>query len=238
METTLLTLGGLAIVDSINPSAIVVALHLLDGQRPAPKVLAYLAGVFSSYLALGVLLVLGFGAAISRWRDALWSPPAYAVQLAIGVIMLVYAIKADPRPGDGRLERLSGAKGFAALFALGIAVTVWEFSSAVPYFAATGILGYADLGLIVTLAILVGYNLIFVAPPLALLGLHRRLGARSERLRERLQRAGREAALWIIGIVGFHLALDALMFFDFLGMAGDGPHRSPLQTLLEGLSGR
>lgn len=39
-----------------------------------------------------------------------------------------------------------------------------------------------------------------------------------DRLKERLQRAGEEAALWIIGIVSFYLRLDALACFNFFGL--------------------
>ena len=37
-------------------------------------------------------------------------------------------------------------------------------------------------------------------------------------LRGRLERADREAILWIVGIVGFFLMLDAVIYFDFFGL--------------------
>src|SRR5690606_12173504 len=73
------------------------------------------------------------------------------------------------------------------------------------------------------LAALVAYGLVFVAPPFALLGLHlvlgRRFEGRMESIRKKLERTGQEAVLWIIGIVGFYLVLDALIYFDFFGLA-------------------
>ena len=222
MESSLIALGGLALIDCINPSAIVVALYLLTGERPAGKIVAYPAGIVSIYLALGVLLLLGLDAALARWNDLLWSRPAFAVQGVLGVAMLVYSIIADPKGGRNRLQGLSGATGFAALYALGGVITFAEFSTALPYFAAIGLLTYMDLPPAFSVGLLLGYNVIFVLPPYLLLGLHLlfsgRLETRFDSLKERLQRAGREAALWIFGIVGFYLAFDALVYFEFFGL--------------------
>ena len=51
---------GLAVLDSINPSALLVTLYLLRQPSPARTVPAYVAGVFGAYPTIGVLLVLGF----------------------------------------------------------------------------------------------------------------------------------------------------------------------------------
>lgn len=222
MEQPLIALGGLALLDCINPSALLVTLYLLTGERPAPKVFTYTAGVFASYLALGILLMLGLDAAIDRWSEHFWSPTAFAIQGVIGASMLVYSFAADPKPKNNRLQRLSGATGFAALFALGVLITVTEFSTAIPYFGAVGLLTYMNLPFIQWLLLLVAYNVVFVLPPYLLLGLHtlfsRRLAGRFTSWQEKLKRAGRETALWIIGIVGFYLTIDALVYFDFFGL--------------------
>lgn len=61
------SLLGLAVLDSINPSALLVTLHLLGRPAPARTVPAYMAGVVVSYLIIGVLLVLGYGALKAAW---------------------------------------------------------------------------------------------------------------------------------------------------------------------------
>ena len=238
---------GLALVDSINPSALLVTLYLLRRPMPVRTVAAYMSGVFASYLTIGILLVLGLDALLDRFGDALWSPGAYAVQLVIGAAMLVYSykpVRSDAAPAE---QRAAGAATMAGLFALGAAVTVVELTTALPYLAATGLLTCLQWPAAQWLAALVAYNLVFVAPPFtlvfvappfALLGLHlvlgRRFEGRMESFRKKLERTGHEAVLWIIGIVGFYLVLDALIYFDFFGLAevtlADGA-RSPSELM-------
>jgi cytochrome c biogenesis protein CcdA len=200
----LLSLLALALVDSINPSAIVVTLYLLSRERAAPQVIIYISTIFLTYLTLGALMMLGVDA-------VLWSLPISAdgrlgllVQGLIGLAMLVYALvaptTAQPRPAAPR------ASTFAALALLGLTVTVMELPTAVPYFGAIALLTSADLPAAQWLPILILYNVIFVMPPLVLLAGHVALGKRLETrytmLRERLQTGARETLLWIVGLVG------------------------------------
>ena len=218
----LIALAGLALVDCINPSAIVATLYLLSAANPGRKIVTYVAGVFTAYLTFGVLLMLGLDALFTRWSDFFWSPTAYAVQGIVGLLMLVYSFLADAKPKTNRLERLSGVTGLAAIFVLGMAITVAELTTALPHLAAVGILTSMDAPFVLRLAILMAYNLIFISPPLLLYGAYalfsRRLEERFDSLKERMQRAGRETALWIIGIVGFFVTFDALAYFDFFGL--------------------
>src|SRR5690606_12173502 len=70
--SVLLPFFGLALVDSINPSALLVTLYLLRRPMPVRTVAAYMSGVFASYLTIGILLVLGLDALLDRFGDALW----------------------------------------------------------------------------------------------------------------------------------------------------------------------
>jgi hypothetical protein len=58
------------------------------------------------------------------------------------------------------------------------------------------------------------------AAPLVLLAGHLLLGERADvvlgRLRDRLGRAAREGALWLLGLVGFFLLTDALRHFHII----------------------
>ena len=53
----LLGLLALALVDSINPSAIVVTLYLLSRGRAPAQVAVYVAAIFLTYLTLGVTMM-------------------------------------------------------------------------------------------------------------------------------------------------------------------------------------
>lgn len=220
MIETLAPLFGLALLDSVNPSALAVTIYLiLGGGGYARRVLVYMSAVFLSYLAAGVLLMLGLG---SVW-GSVDGPVAYAVQGVVGALLLGYALfapgKGKPRKGGVRLPR---SLGLAPVFLLGVTVTAVEFSTAFPYLGAVAILTDASLPLEQWLPVLVGYNAIFVLPPLLLLAAYSVFGARlrgrMERWRERLEAGTRETLLWILGIVGFFLLADALARFGFFGL--------------------
>jgi cytochrome c biogenesis protein CcdA len=95
-------------------------------------------------------------------------------------------------------------------------------TTALPYLGAVAILTNAGLTAAQWLPVLAAYNLVFVAPPLLLLGAYRVFGARLrpafERWGERLRGAGRETLLWILGIAGFLLLADSLRYFEFFGL--------------------
>jgi cytochrome c biogenesis protein CcdA len=201
----LLSLLALALVDSINPSAIVVTLYLLSRGRVAAQVLTYVAAIFLTYLTLGVMLTLGIDAVLLSLRTAGGGRLGYIVQSLIGLAMLVYAIRA-PTTAKSAPRVEPSASTYAALALLGVTVTTMELPTAVPYFGAIAILTTADLPMAQWLPLLVVYNAIFVLPPVLLLVGHvvlgNRLDTRYADLRERLQAGARETMLWIFGLVG------------------------------------
>jgi len=149
-------------------------------------------------------------------------PVAYGAQTTVGAALLGYAILAPDKPRKEKKERRPRSLGVGAVFLLGMTITVVEFSTALPYLGAVAILTNAGLTAAQWLPILAAYNLVFVAPPLLLLGAYRAFGARLrpafERWGERLRGAGRETLLWILGIAGFLLLADSLRYFEFFGL--------------------
>ena len=213
---------GLAVVDSINPSALLATIVLLLRGKPArPLVAVYVAAILVTYFAVGLALTLGLGLTP---RALVESDAAYLAQGVLGAAMLAYAVLA---PGRGRERgpapgpRLPAVRRPAAVFALGVAVTFLELPTALPYLGAVGAITRADLAVADWLPLLAAYNLIFVLPPLALLAAHVALGDRAgallERLRTRLGAATREGLLWLLGLVGFLLLADALGHFRVIG---------------------
>jgi cytochrome c biogenesis protein CcdA len=210
---------GLAVVDSINPSALLATIALLlRGRRSRPLVAVYVVAVLATYLAIGVALTLGLGLTP---QALVHSDAAYLAQGVLGAVMLAYAVAA---PGRRRRPieppRLPTATRPVAVFALGMTVTVLELPTALPYLGAVGMLTRGDLALTEWLPLLLLYNLIFVLPPLALLAGHVALGQRAEavlgRLRDRLGAAAREGVLWLLGLVGFFLLADALGHLELI----------------------
>ena len=83
---------GLAVVDSINPSALLATIVLLLRGKPArPLVAVYVAAILVTYFAIGLALTLGLGLTPEA---VLASDAAYLAQGAIGAAMLAYAVAA------------------------------------------------------------------------------------------------------------------------------------------------
>ncbi len=217
MLGSLLTLLGLALLDSVNPSALAMTLYLLTTGARTGRVLTYIAAVFVTYFAIGFGLMLGLGALLGTFQGVFETTAAYIVQAVIGATMLIYSFlpnKKEAQVGAETKTKASPSKGFVATLLLGVTITAAEFPTAFPYFGAIGILNGSGLPFLGWLPLLLGYNLIFVTPPLLLFGAYRVFGGRHkawfERYEKRLKYEARETMLWIVGIVGFLLVSDAL----------------------------
>jgi cytochrome c biogenesis protein CcdA len=212
----LLSLLALAVVDSINPSAIVVTLYLLSRESAAAPVVVYLAAIFLTYLALGVMMMSGLAALLPALRLTGSSRVELVVQGLIGLGMLIYAVR-SPAAATSAPELEPRASTYAALVALGVTVTAMELPTAVPYFGAIALLTTAGLPLAQWLPLLVIYNAIFILPPLLLLLGQLLFGRRLERryagLRERVQTGAQETMLWILGLVGGVLLVTSVIEF-------------------------
>ena len=210
----LLGLFALALVDSINPSAIVVTLDLLSGGRVPAQIVVYVAAIFLTYLTLGVMMMSGIDALLPSLQTMGSGRLGLIVQGLIGLAMLLYGILA-PTTAKSAPRVEPTASSHAALALLGVTVTTMELPTAVPYFGAIALLTTADLPMAQWLPLLVLYNAIFVLPPLLLLVGHivfgGRLDARYADLRERLQAGARDTMLWIFGLVGGGLLVSSVL---------------------------
>jgi cytochrome c biogenesis protein CcdA len=213
---------GLALVDCLNPSAIVVTLYLLTTKDYVRKVLVYLLGVFCVYFGAGILLMLGLGALLANLGQYANNPIVYAVQGIIGALMLLYGIFAPNKKGEATKPRLPQTQQLGAIFLLGVTISLIEFATALPYLGAIGLMTNAGLSVAQWLPLLLVYNLIFIAPPLILLGLYKMYGTRLEQTfakwQAKLQSGFRSGWLTMISILGFFLLADTLRYFNFFGL--------------------
>lgn len=215
-----MTLAGvllLAVVDSINPSAIVVTLWLISVAREkAPgQVAAYVAAIFVTYLLLGATMVAGIGVVLPSFGDVLRRPPGLIVQSVLGLALLVYGLTASGKPPSSPAVSRPSTRTFAALVLLGVGVTAMELPTAIPYFAAIALIVEADLPIRAWMPLLGLYNLIFILPPIALLAGHlvfeKRLAEPYAALRQRLESGARGVVLWVAGLVGGWLFLTGII---------------------------
>jgi cytochrome c biogenesis protein CcdA len=160
---------SVAAVDSLNPSTIAPAAVLAIGERPARRVGLFTAGVFLTSTAGGLILLFAVGRSFVA-RIAQPSPHTrHLLELAIGIALLLVAgllwvLRDWLRAHLGR-ERAVG--GGSALL-LGAAIMAIELPTAFPYFAAILATLGAVHGAIRQTVFIVLYNLVFVAPLLAL----------------------------------------------------------------------
>jgi NADH:ubiquinone oxidoreductase subunit 6 (subunit J) len=206
-----MTIAGvlfLAVIDSINPSAIAVTLWLLSVAREqAPvQVVTYVGAIFVTYLLLGVLIVAGIGVVLPSSGDVLRRPPGLIVQSLVGLALLVYGLTASSKPPSSQVVSRPSTRTSAALVLLGVGITAMELPTAVPYFAAIALIVEAELPIRVSVPLLGIYNLIFVLPPIVLLVGHvvfqKRLAEPYAALRQRLESGARGIMLWVAGLVG------------------------------------
>lgn len=223
------TLAVLALVDSTSFGTLLIPIWLMlaPGRVRVARIVVFLATVAAFYLVLGILLTAGVAAFSDQLSDALDTTPVQVVMLIGGVALVVVAFRigrGEDTGEPGRLttwrERAVGDDGsVGGLMALAVTAAVIEAASMVPYLAAIGIIGTADLSWPLTLLVLAGYCVVMILPALVLLA--GRIGAARlvepvlQRVNAWMVRNGRENTAWIIGIVGFVIAVTGL---DGLGL--------------------
>lgn len=209
---SLIAFLGIAVVDSINPSALVVTLQLLSRRAPVGAILVYIGAVFLTYATVTAMLVLGVGALLEPVGALLETAAANVLLALLGAGMLGYAVfSKNPKDAPERAPMKLTTGAVSGLFLLGVTVTVMELPTAFPLIGAVGLLTTADLPFSGWFPLVLVYNVIFVLPPLLLTFGYRWLGERGgARLEKRLRRGARETLLWVIGIVGFYLLIYSL----------------------------
>lgn len=220
--TTAMLVGilGLAVVESLNPSALVVTISLLSRENPAPRVLAYVAGIFTVFFSLGLAALLGGQGVLRFFRKLHDHQFTYQAQLPIGLALLAWAawsLRKPPVPDQPNLLTRAPEGPIWRLFLVGIGVTSFEALTAFPYFGALAILLDASVPRRDAILALVAFNLFFITPPLLLLWATTTLGRRAPmflaRVRTFLDREGRLIMLWLLAVVGLVLTLDAMVYF-------------------------
>jgi len=208
---TLASLIALAVVDSINPSALVITLALLTRPGPGRAVAVYVAAIFATYFGIGAATLLGLASVWPQLGPALDGRAGFVLQGLVGAALFAWSVRPAKGGPPSRASAPPSTGAYVALAALGVTVTVLELPTALPYLGALAILADADLPASGWVPLLAGYNLVFVMPPLLLLAAHLALGdrvaARFAGLRVRLERSALDAAKWIAGLVGGGLAL-------------------------------
>ncbi|MEE6287879.1 GAP family protein [Georgenia sp. MJ173] len=217
-------LGVLALIDSTSFGTLLIPVWFLlaPGRLRPGRILVFLGTVAGFYLLLGLVLVAGMGTFLGDVGRLLDNPVVARAQLVVGVGLVVWSffIGKKKRDGNGRLLRwrdraMAEGTGLGGLMGLALAAALVEVASMLPYLAATGLIGAADLSWPQRVLVLAAYCLVMILPALVLLAL--RLVARRlvtpllDRISRWMAKNGGETTAWIVGIVGFLIARDALV---------------------------
>lgn len=222
-------LVALALIDSTSFGTFLIPIWLMlaPGRIRVARILVFLGTVAAFYLALGILLVTSVARFSDQISEALDTTPARVLQFVLGVALVaagVWVGLRKARASSGRMlrwrERAVGDESsIRGLMALAVTAAVIEAGSMVPYLAAIGLIGTADLAWPLTLLVLVGYCLVMILPAIVLL--IGRVAAASvvqpvlHRVNDWMERTGRENTAWLLGIVGVLVAGSAV---DGLGI--------------------
>lgn len=217
---------------------LVLGIALLAGAVTlADRLAAFLASPAAAWaqLVLGVgLFVASF--AIGR-KDRAEEQRTVGAEEPQPVGVASAAVGGSPRPETpapqpappGRAARwraraMGEGSGVVALMGLALAAAAVETASMVPYLSAIGLITAADLPMARGALVLAGYCLVMIAPALVLLAVrvvaYRRVRGVLQRLEAWLTRTTAETTAWIIGIVGFLLARDAIVRTGLLDLLG------------------
>jgi hypothetical protein len=232
------TLGALALVDSTSIGTLVLPIWLMlqPGPLRAGRISVFLLVVAAFYWIVGLALLAGAVAFGERLSSFVTSEQGAWLRLGVGLLLFVAALlmpgkksavarqEARKRGEDlprGRLDKwraraMTGGRTGAGVVALAVLATLAasaEVPTMVPYLAAIGMLGTADLAGSVQAGVLAAYCLGVIAPAALLLVARTVAGTRLDRALVRigdfLEREAAETIGWLIGIAGFLLATRA-----------------------------
>ncbi|WP_353707318.1 GAP family protein [Cellulosimicrobium sp. ES-005] len=101
----------LALIDSTSFGTLLIPVWLLlaPGRLRAGRVLVYLGTVAAFYLAVGIVVLLGAGAFLDRFGDALDTRAAAIVQLLLGIGLFALSFRFDSKRAARRDAQASAA---------------------------------------------------------------------------------------------------------------------------------
>ncbi|WP_293878289.1 GAP family protein [uncultured Brevibacterium sp.] len=228
-----LPLAGLALVDSLSAGTLVIPIALIFMWRRVRVGLlgTYLATIATAYFGLGVALLLGFDAAVTRLSGVSETDWFRWVTLVLGAGLFVFGVfspnpkkhtatqSAGAEVPEGRASRLSlSVTGMAGL-ALGAAVV--EAATMLPYLGAMGIIQSMSFGFSGKVALIAGYCLIMILPAILVAVIAGAAGPaifpRLERAMRRLEYEAKVTLLWIAAIVGGYMAMSSALRLGLIG---------------------
>ncbi|HEX2905553.1 MAG TPA: GAP family protein [Phototrophicaceae bacterium] len=210
------SLIGIALLDSLNPSLFIAQFFLLTTPRPVPRLLSYIAGVLVVNFTGGVLILSGARTLVTDFFNGLSLEILFGLELTLGLAVLVFGLWYRAQADTAEAKKPRSLRPLHTFF-LGMVVMVNELTTALPYFVAIERIAQAELNSGWSFAALALYNLIFSLP---LVGFVLLFVVYGQQFSKHLDRIGQVVRSWTPRLIkylsiglGGALALDAASYF-------------------------
>jgi cytochrome c biogenesis protein CcdA len=168
---------SVGLADSINPSTVGPTLYLASGRDAGRSLLGFIAGVFVVSAAAGVVLVVGPGHVLLAHRP---SPHTeHVVEVCAGTVLVALAAGlwfARTRVARRVIRNEQVIQRTSILVGAGIMAV--ELPTALPYFAVIAAVAGSGRAVTTQVGLILLFNLVFVAPLLAVLAIRQLAGTR------------------------------------------------------------
>lgn len=211
----LLLIGTLALLDMFSPSIIGVSVYVLlvAKKQQIRLLLTYLMTVGLFYFSTGIFLMLGLGVIFNPISNLLDSYSARLIMTIVGGVLFIGSWLVPKRTASGSPKPKS--LHVSSMVALGFTTSILEVATALPYFAAIGILTSNQIVFYEWLPLLAGYNLVMIAPGIILLCLHllfrRFMNKPLRKIQTLFDQRTSSTLSWIMFFVGLILLINGRM---------------------------
>ena len=210
----LLTIVGLAVLDTLSPTIIGVTLYLLvtEKKRLIRLLSVYLITIAILYFFLGISLMFGITLSFDFFKELFKHQMLSWAIFLIGMIMFIVSFYMPKKKAT--IPSVPSKKTTITMFMLGFTTFLIEGGTALPYFTAIGLMGTSSLTLLERTSILGVYNIIMVLPSIILLVMYtlfgRWLHQPFRKLNDRLSKSKDSSLSWVMCIVGIVLIFASL----------------------------
>ena len=177
---------SVGLADSLNPSTLGPGLYLATIRRPVWRLTQFMIGVFGVNFAAGLVLTIGPGRLLLGLVPHPQGTVKHVIELVAGVALLAASVvlwfgrrKLARRQLSGRI----GGGGSALIGGASIAAV--ELPTAAPYLAVIAAIVASNASLPEQIGLLALYNVAFLLPLIAIVGVLVLAGSRSRRWLER-----------------------------------------------------
>jgi cytochrome c biogenesis protein CcdA len=174
---------SVGLADSLNPSTVGPGLFLATAPNRVRRVTEFTLGVFLVTLAGGIVLAIGPGRLLIDLVPHPQGTVRHIIELVAGIVLLVIA--AGLWSGRHKLARreLPGRRSDSgSAFIAGASIAGVELPTAAPYFAVIAATEASNSSVPDKIFMLTLYNIAFVVPLLAIIGVLIFGGSRADRL--------------------------------------------------------